>query len=146
MRRLMPAALLLVALTAVLHAAPEESHESPQAFAQRLAQAHNAGDLAAIAAMYSADAREIMGPMSLSGRDNIRMQYQRIHGAMVEQDAEPETRITVEESWVDGDTAMLWGDFVVTDDAMGELAALRFVFRLKRDARSWKIDRSWFAV
>lgn len=143
MRRLISVTLLLLALTAAMAATAEEGGESPEAFVQRLAQAHNSADAAAIAAMYAEDAREIIGPGTLSGRDNIRMQYQVFYGSFAEDDLEFEFRMTVEESWIDGDTAMVWGDLAVDIDGMDELPTSRFILRLERDEGGWKIVRSW---
>jgi uncharacterized protein (TIGR02246 family) len=101
----------------------------------RWVTAYNAGDAAALTALYAEDAELAIGPTgSVRGRDAIGSFWKDDFGS-----TKPSTALNLTDVYVAGDLAHLEGEYEVTDK--GKVSNGRFVQLWMRDGNAWRIHR-----
>lgn len=98
-------------------------------------KAYNAGDAAALMALYADDAELAIEPTgSIRGRDAIGSFWKDDFGS-----TKPSTALNLTDVYVAGDLAHLEGDYQVTE--RGKVTNGRFVQLWMREANAWRIHR-----
>ena len=98
-------------------------------------KAYNAGDAAALTALYADDAELAIEPTgSVRGRDAIGSFWKDDFGS-----TRPSTALNLTDVYVAGDLAHLEGDYEVTEK--GKVTTGRFVQLWMRDGNAWQIHR-----
>lgn len=114
--------------------------EEPASIAGRWAEHFDAGDMAAIAALWTEDGVLVRPKTTYSGRREIEAQYRELLELASGKTLRMEQ--AAEETWVDGDRANGWGTFTITvDDETLEHG--QYVFRAVREDGRWRWSRLW---
>jgi len=126
-----PALFLLLSLSA-------HGQTNVQSLADRWVQAYNSHDRAALAMLYTADARLMVhGGPTISGRPAIREFW-----ADDFEEGNPLTLLTITNSVTGSDMMLVHGDYRVIDrEDGGLLGAGRFAHLWKLEGREWRLDR-----